>query len=297
MNVAMLSTLVAIIDRGSFAAAAREVGCTPSAVSLQMKQLETWFGRPLFDRSGRTTRARPLALEIAAAASKALADLQRFRAQPSPSVAGVLRLGAIPSVQTSALPVAIRVAQTTHPDLEIRLTLAISAPLLAALNAGRIDAAVVVRPKGGGSSRLVWHDLVREPFVLVAPASADLRTPQQLLRERPWIRYDVSLTGGRTAAQYVQRVCPGLRYAFEVADTDAIVAMVAEGLGVSVIPRPRPAIRNGHAIREISLGPRGPVRLIALTCRRTGADDRRLAAIHEAFLYAYRSENGAGRGR
>ena len=43
MNVAMLKTLGAIVDRGSFAAAAREVGCTPSAVSLQVKQLEAWF--------------------------------------------------------------------------------------------------------------------------------------------------------------------------------------------------------------------------------------------------------------
>ena len=295
MKLASLQTLVAVVSRGSFVAAAADMRVTASAVSLQMKQLEAWFGRPLFDRSGRTARVTPLAREIAAAVSKALADVQRFRVRPVPSVSGVLRLGAIPSVQTSALPIAIRVAQAAHRDLEIRLTLAISVPLLAALNAGRIDAAVVVRPKGGGSSRLVWRDLVREPFVLVAPASAELRTPQQLLREQPWIRYDVSLTGGRTAAQYVQRACPGVRHAFEVADTDAIVAMVSEGLGVSVIPRPRPAIRNGHAIREVFLGPRGPVRLVSLAYRRANADDRRIGAIHEAFLHAYRNESGTAR--
>lgn len=288
MKLAALETLVAAVTRGSFAAAATDMGITASAVSLQMKQLEAWFGRPLFDRSGRTTRATPLAREIAGAASKALADVQRFRVPSTPSVAGVLRLGAIPSVQTSALPVALRLAQSAHHDLEIRLTLAVSGPLLAALAAGRIDAAVVVRPKSGGSSRLVWRDLVREPFVLVAPASAEPRTPAQLLREYPWIRYDTSLTGGRTAAQYVQRVCPGLRHAFEVADTDAIVAMVAEGLGVSVIPRPRPAIRRGHAMREVPLGARGPVRTISLACRRADADDRRVVAISDAFLAAYR---------
>jgi len=288
MKLAALQTFLAVVSRGNLVTAAADRGVTPSAVSLQMKHLELWFGRPLFDRSGRTVRATPLALEIAAVASRALTDLERFRAQSTPAVAGVLRVGAIPSVQTSALPVALRVAQTAHRDLDIRLTLAISGPLLSALNAGRIDAAVVVRPKGGGSSRLVWRDLVREPFVLIAPASTDLRTPQQLLREWPWLRYDASLTGGRTAAHYVQRLCPGLRHAFEVADTDAIVAMVAEGLGVSVIPRPRPAIRNGHAIREVFLGPRGPVRVISLTCRRADADDSRVAAIHEAFSYAYR---------
>ena len=46
MNVAMLKTLVAIVDRGSFVAAAHEVGCTPSAVSLQVKQLCLLYTSP-----------------------------------------------------------------------------------------------------------------------------------------------------------------------------------------------------------------------------------------------------------
>ncbi|HEX4884938.1 MAG TPA: LysR family transcriptional regulator [Casimicrobiaceae bacterium] len=295
MKLEALQALVAVVERGSFAAAAADMKVTPSAVSLQMKQLEAWFGRPLFDRSGRTAGVTPLAREIAVAVAKALDDVERFRVRPQPAVAGVLRLGAIPSVQTSALPVAMRLARDAHRDLEIRLTLAVSGPLLAALAAGRIDAAVVVRPTGGGSTRLAWSDLAREPFVLVVPATADERPPAQLLRERPWIRYDASLTGGRTAAQYVQRTCPGLRPAFEVADTDAIVAMVAEGLGVSVIPRPRPAIRNGHAIREVPLGTRGPVRTIALAWRRADADDRRIGAMREALVAAYRRAETGGR--
>jgi DNA-binding transcriptional LysR family regulator len=292
MKLAALETLVVAVARGSFAAAAVEMGITPSAVSLQMKQLEGWFGRPLFDRSGRTTRATPLARQIAASVASALTELRRFRVETVPAVAGILKLGAIPSVQTSVLPVALRLVQSAHRDLEVRLTLAISAPLLAALAAGRIDTAVVVRPKGGGSSRLVWRDLAREPFVLVAPPDTDIRTPAQLLRAYPWIRYDTSLTGGRLAAQYVQSQCHGLRPTFEVADTDAIVAMVAEGLGVSVIPRPRAAIRKGHAIREIALGARGPVRTIALACRRGDADDRRIGAVHQAFLAAYGGSDG-----
>lgn len=287
MKIASLQTLVAVVSRGSFSAAASAMCVTPSAVSLQMKQLEAWFGRPLFDRSGRTVCATPLAHEIAATISKALADVESFRTERTPFVTGLLRLGAIPSVQTSALPLVIRRAQTAHPELKIQLKLETSTPLLAALNAGSIDAAVLVRPNGGGSSRLLWTDLLREPFVLVAPSSEKGRPPQQLLRERPWIRYDTALTGGRTAAQYVRRLCPGVRHAFEVADTDAIVAMVAQGLGVSVIPQPRSAIRNGHAIREVSLGPRGPVRTIALACRRSDADDRRIATIRAAFQDAY----------
>jgi DNA-binding transcriptional LysR family regulator len=254
MKLSALQTLAAAVSRGSFAAAAADVGVTASAVSLQMKQLEGWFGRPLFDRSGRTISPTPLAREIAATVQRFVDEIHRHRVRTSPAVAGLLRLGAIPSVQTSTLPAAIRIARQDHRDLEVRFIRATSAPLIAAVNGGSIDAAIVVRPKGGGSTRLHWRDLAREPFVLVAPERATERDARTLLRQYPWIRYDTTLTGGRTAADFVRRLCPDLRPAIDVADTDAIVAMVAEGIGVSLIPRPRLAMRRGHPIRELVLG-------------------------------------------
>jgi DNA-binding transcriptional LysR family regulator len=74
MKLGALHALVAVVERGSFVAAAADMKVTPSAVSLQMKQLEAWFGRPLFDRSGRTAGVTPLAREIAGAVLEAPAD-------------------------------------------------------------------------------------------------------------------------------------------------------------------------------------------------------------------------------
>lgn len=293
MKIAALQTLAAAVSRGSFAAAAAEVGVTPSAVSLQMKQLEAWFGRPLFDRSGRSIQPTPLAREIATTISRFVDEIHRYRIRVSPAVAGLLRLGAIPSVQTSTLPVAMRIARESHRELEVRFTRATSGPLIAAVAGGSIDAAVVVRPKGGGSSRLHWRDLAREPFVLLAPARCSERDARSVLRQYPWIRYDTTLTGGRTAAAYVHHLCPELRPAIDIADTDAIVAMVAEGIGVSVVPRPRLAMRRGYAVREIRLGTREPQRTIALVCRRIDAESRRIAAMYDALVAAYREVDAA----
>ena len=111
MKLSALQTLTAVVTRGSFAAAAEDVGVTASAVSLQMKQLETWFGRPLFDRSGRSIQATPLAREISATVESFVDEIHRYRVRTAPAVAGLLRLGALPSVQTSTLPVAIRIAR------------------------------------------------------------------------------------------------------------------------------------------------------------------------------------------
>lgn len=53
MSIRYLKTLLAIAEKGSFAAAARTVNLTQSAVSMQMKALEDDLGLSLFDRSRR----------------------------------------------------------------------------------------------------------------------------------------------------------------------------------------------------------------------------------------------------
>ena len=55
MDIDLLRTFVAICDTGSFTAAARHVGRTQSAVSLQVRRLEQSLGRPLFQRGAHGT--------------------------------------------------------------------------------------------------------------------------------------------------------------------------------------------------------------------------------------------------
>ena len=60
---------------------------------------------------------------------------------------------------------ALGTVRDRHPDLRVEVSLANSDELIAAVKAGRIDAAVLVRPSSGGSTRLAWQDLERQPFV------------------------------------------------------------------------------------------------------------------------------------
>src|SRR5438105_5444647 len=108
MNIGMLATLVAIMDRGTLAAAAQQVGCTPSAVSLQIKQLETYFGQPLFDRSARVAQPTAFAREAGAVARELITRLQALRAHRPVTVSGRVRLGAIATIQSDALPPVLR---------------------------------------------------------------------------------------------------------------------------------------------------------------------------------------------
>jgi DNA-binding transcriptional LysR family regulator len=288
MNVAMLRTLVAIVDRGSFAAAAREVGCTPSAVSLQVRQLEGWFGQLLFDRSARTAKPTPFAREAATVARDVAARLEALRTRPAARVSGRVRLGAIASVQTANLPQVLRSVRDSHPDLRVEVSLADSDELIAAVKAGRIDAAVLVRPSSGGSTRLAWQDLARQPFVLLLPPGVPAAPAPELLQRFGLIRYDTALTGGRIANQYVRRIFPGTHLVMEVRSIDAIVAMVSAGLGVSIVPQPRPALLEAHGVRALGLGRGGPTRQIAMVRRRADAGNRNIDAVAGALAAACR---------
>src|SRR5262245_15019159 len=133
MNIGMLATLVAIVDRGTLAAAAQQVGCTPSAVSQQIKQLEAYFGQPLFDRSSRAVKPTPFGEQAATIAREFVQRLDGLRTKPPTSVAGRLRLGAIATVQADVLPRALRTLRDRHPALDVVMTLNDSDELLADL--------------------------------------------------------------------------------------------------------------------------------------------------------------------
>jgi len=287
VKLAFLSTLDAVLRRGSFAAAAQEVGLTAGAVSLQIQGLEKYFGQPLFDRSSRTSRPTPFARELSGNIQGALAIIEALRDKRSTQVLGRIALGTIRSVQTTTLPATMLDLRARYPRLEVRLIQEDSPVLLRELNAGELDAAIVVRPKAGGSSRLRWTNLARESFVLLVPPNAKGDSVAELLRAHEWIRWDASLTGGQSAARFIHRVAPKARGTLDLASIEAIVAMVSAGLGVSVVPRLRGPLRKAYPVREISLGRNAPTRQIAFVCRAVDAGNRRVAAVREALERVY----------
>ena len=286
MKMQFLATLSAVVQQGSFALAAEQVNLTPSAVSLQMKQLEQYFGQPLFDRSARNARPTPFALQLAAVVNRSLAELESLRHTAGAAPAGHVRLGITESALTTLLPQAFAALQRQAPNIALQIDRGTTPDLLQSLKAGRVDAAVVVRPVSGGSSRLQWTPLLREPFVLVVPQSLAPGTVKQILAQSPWIRLDRGVVAGQMAARFVNQLLPQRQPLLDVPGMDAIVAMVAAGIGVSVLPKIRYQLRDAYGVREIALGRNAPVRQICLVRRSADAGLQRLDAIEKAFVAA-----------
>lgn len=287
MKLLFLATLDAILRRGSFTAAAEEIGLTPSAVSLQVKRLEEHLGQPLFVRSGRTAQPTALARQLAQSTREAMTLLESLRVKSTPVVEGRVALGTIRTVQSSTLLPALLEVRRRYPQLVVRATHADSDALLDQLKQGVIDAAVVIKPSARGAGRVHWHTLAHEPFVLIAPPQSRGDSLAELLRTHEWIQFDTALVSGRMASQYLRRVAPRARGAVEIDSIDTIVALVSAGAGVSVVPKPRHPISSVHPVREIPLKVAAHAREISFASRVLDRDNRRVIALREAFDFAY----------
>ena len=185
MDVKTLNTLIAIVDHRGFAAAGAAVGLSPSGVSLQIKSLEDEFRLTLFDRSTRPPRLTAQGRAFVARARAVIAGWQRLTESLAPdAIVGVLELGAVPTVVSGTLPLALARLRRHSPDLRIRLTTGLSheleqllGPLLICLSYTelRVDGlghrgAV----RGVPRDRLLWHDdLLRAGNSIIPRARED----------------------------------------------------------------------------------------------------------------------------
>ena len=72
MTIRRLKSLITIIETGSFSQAAEKAHISQSAISQQMRQLESDLGLQLFDRSGRTPKLSKLAIDLLPAIQNAV---------------------------------------------------------------------------------------------------------------------------------------------------------------------------------------------------------------------------------
>lgn len=283
MKFSFFETLDAVLQTGSFGRAAAKMNITPSAVSMQMKQVEVYFGQPIFDRSGLRVRPTPFALEVAAVMHQPMMHIEQLRRINSIQIQGLLRLGVIETMQASLLPGIVRHIKEKHPALQLKPTRGRAVELIAAVKSNLLDSAIVVQPAKGGSQRLLWQSLFNTELVVIAPTECKHSKLKNLFFEFPLIRFDTATTTGRLAAQWTAKHVPHAKVSMDLQSVHAVLAMVSAGLGISVIPRPDEKMNLAYPVKTYELGPHAPSLRIALVSRKTDATSRSVQALHEAI--------------
>lgn len=253
MNIQQMRILIAVIDKGSFAAAGDAVGRSHSAVSLQIKALEAELGLVLFDRVVRpptpTAKARALADHARKVVKLFDATGNVVNGQ---MIHGRLRVGAVPTVLGSFLPGALAELRTQHPDLSIDVHSGSSDRLARQLEQGALDLAICTKPPQAIPG-LRWCHIAQEPLVVIAPSGAP-GDEQALLSDHPFIWFNrKTWAGGAIEAHLNARSIP-VKATMEIDSLDAIESMVREGLGVSIVPVCRGSKGSWPGLRSVPFG-------------------------------------------
>jgi DNA-binding transcriptional LysR family regulator len=123
------------------------------------------------------------------------------------------------------------------PDLKLKITPGDSRSLYEKVLNAELDAAILVRPPFQPPKALALAVLKVEPLILVAPAARVGQSLETLLREGPFIRYDARSWGGQIAQRYLDEQAIEPNVLCELDALETIIMLVAQGMGVSLVPQ------------------------------------------------------------
>ena len=250
-----LKTFVSVARQGTFAAAGESIGLTQAAVSAQMQRLETELGFALFDRTGRSARLNAMGHQTLDRAQELIRLYSDLGSRQKGRAATVLvRIGAIASVQRTLLPDVLAKFHKQFPDCRSRVIPGLSMDLVNRVDAGDIDMAVIIRPPFSLHSDLRWTTLSREPFRLLVPRAVEGSDWSELLASQPFVRYDRASFGGRQVDRFLRAAHLRVQEVCEVDELEAIVRLVANGVGIALVPQTSTNRRWPAAVRAINLG-------------------------------------------
>lgn len=287
-TIRFLRTFVAVAEHGSFAAAAGQVALTQAAVSLQMRSLEEELRRELFDRSGRVAVLNADGRELLPQARRMLAlyDEMRMPLVASEAMAGAVAVGAVVSVM-GGLSHAVARMKRAYPALDVRLVGAKSIDLAAQVEQGTLDAAFLVEGSTRPAGTLRWTPLYHEPLVAIAARGAPGETARQALAGNPFLRFDRTQRTGMLVERALRRAHLRVNEFLELNSIEALVELVRQEVGVTVVPLlKRARWRDDEALRILPLQAGGEplVRTVGMLERRDHGRDHVTGAIRQACV-------------
>ena len=234
-----MTMIVAVADAGNISRAAEVVHRSQSAVSMQIKTLETALGKPLFVRKPRSVVPTQDGEVLLAYARRMLALRdEAWAAVVRPDVTGRVSIGVPDDYASSLLPPILKKFSATYPKVEIRVVGLPSVALAPMVKDGSVDLVCATRVKG-----LAGEFLRLEPMVWAASPSA-----HDIWRERP-LPIAVFLPGSvarENAIRSLEHARISYRTSYESPSLMGLVSMAEAGL--AVVPLAQCAVPTHFAL-------------------------------------------------
>lgn len=243
MEFRHLRYFLALSEELHFGRAARRLNISQPPLSLNLRQLEESIGARLFHRNSKEVRLTAAGRAFVPAARALLdqaAEAGRHAREVDRGFEGRLRIGLVSSMLYRGLPELLREFQARHRQLRVVLRELNSQDQVMELMHGQLDAGFVHTMRvPTDMSRLLFST---EPFVCCLPAAHPLAGARRLalkrLQEEPFVMF--SRAASPDYYERVLAICsdagfyPEVRH--EVRHWLSVVTLVAQGLGVALVP-------------------------------------------------------------
>lgn len=239
-NTMLLRTLRALIAfhrLGTVVAAAEEVHLSPAAVSAQFRLLEDRLGITLFIRTKRSLALSSTGIRMLPLAERMLSTYEELQqVSDTDALQGQISLGVINTVLIGIFPAVLEILKAKNPRLKIKIVIGTAANLVAQVEAGILDAAIVNQPPRSLDASMTVHELYADPVALVQSASLPELTLKEAVTSTAFIAQDRRTWIGRSIDQFLLSNDLRVEPVLELDSQEAILAFVRYGLGVSVLP-------------------------------------------------------------
>ncbi|MEO6025374.1 MAG: hydrogen peroxide-inducible genes activator [Candidatus Binatia bacterium] len=277
VTLSQMRYAVAVEEGRSFRHAAERCHVSQSGLSMQLGKLEELLGIVLFDRGKKPLLVTPEGAPALAQMRAVLRETERLGQvvvegdEPS----GRFRLGVIPTMAPTMLPLFLGRFASSHPRIELMVEELKTEDVIARLRADTLDAGLVATPLGvaGVREEVLGRERLLAYLPLGDPLLRKKSVSQAALSERElWI-----MPEGHCFRSQVLSYCGAdprpkpSRIQFESGSFETLVRLVDEGLGATVLPelvvRGLPAGRRKRQARPL-MAPT-PVREIGLVTARS----------------------------
>ena len=243
MEFREISTFLQVAQYQSFSKAARHLGYSQAAVTIQIKQLEQELGVHLFDRIGKQislTHQGQVFYRYAVSIRNDLEQAKNAVSDPS-TLSGKLCLGTIESICASIFPDLLAEYHRLHPEVTISIVTDSPEVLLDRMNENTIDIVYLLDRRIYDNR---WCKTLEEPEenIFVASPDHELALAKRELELDEVLRFPFFLTEKDASyrhmlEQYLASINRSVKPFLEIGSTEFIIHMLLKNTGISFLPK------------------------------------------------------------
>ena len=241
MHVDSLKVFCDLVETASFSKAAALHGITQSAVSQQVRALETRFGCALLERSRSGVAATPEGRAFYDTCRKMLASWNAFESRLSElknEVSGELRIASIFSIGLHDLPARLEAFRARYPDIVVHVDYRRSVQVYELVESGAAHIGLVAFPtKRPG----IMFDIFDEDKLVVIchprhPLAGKKRIPLTAVAGEPFIGFEPDTPTRKMTDRYLRKAGVKVTPVNEFDNIETVKRAVEIGSGISIVP-------------------------------------------------------------